>query len=256
MKDIQVYNNPDFGDIRSILINNEPWFVGKDVADILGYAKPLNALSQHVDIDDSLKQGLTDSMGRIQETILINESGLYSLILSSKLPSAKKFKKWVTSEVLPSIRKTGTFVNRDNLSPELQMIYAMVDNQAKIEIAQKKNEEQIAALDVKVSAIQCIMTESLGDWKADINRRVREIAIKSHIDYKAVYNEMYGELETKAHCSLKRLQDNKRSRMEKAGNTKTAIDEATTKIAIIHDKPQLKDIFENIVKKWAMRYCV
>lgn len=92
--------------------NGEPWFVGKDVADKLGYAKPLNAIATHVDEDDSLKQGLTDSLGRMQETILINESGLYSLILSSKLPSAKKFKRWVTSEVLPTIRKTGGYVDQ------------------------------------------------------------------------------------------------------------------------------------------------
>lgn len=75
-------------------IDDEPYFVGKDVAEILGYAKPLNAIATHVDEDDSLKQGLTDSMGRTQATILINESGLYSLILSSKLPNAKKFKRW------------------------------------------------------------------------------------------------------------------------------------------------------------------
>ena len=93
MKNGQIINN-------TVEINNEPWFVGKDVAEVLGYVKPLNALAAHIDEDDSLKQGLTDSIGRIQETILINESGLYSLILSSKLPNAKKFKRWVTSELL------------------------------------------------------------------------------------------------------------------------------------------------------------
>lgn len=109
---VQIFNNPEFGDVRVVMQDGEPWFVGKDVAKILGYAKPLNAIATHVDEDDSLKQGLTDSLGRIQETILINESGLYSLILSSKLPSAKKFKRWVTSEVLPTIRKTGGYVDQ------------------------------------------------------------------------------------------------------------------------------------------------
>lgn len=108
-KNIQVFRNMEFGTVRVLDINGEPWFVGKDVAEVLGYVKPLNALATHIDEDDSLKQGLTDSMGRIQETILINESGLYSLILSSKLPNAKAFKRWVTSEVLPSIRRTGTY---------------------------------------------------------------------------------------------------------------------------------------------------
>ena len=85
-------------------------FVGKDVATALGYAKPLNALAIHVDKDDSLKQGLIDSKGRYQQAIFINESGLYSLILSSKLPQAKVFKRWVTSEVLPQIRQTGGYI--------------------------------------------------------------------------------------------------------------------------------------------------
>lgn len=106
---ITVFENVEFGKVRTLEINNEPWFVGRDVAEILGYAKPRNAIATHVDEDDALKQGIMDNLGRNQETVLINESGLYSLILSSKLPSAKSFKKWVTSEVLPSIRKTGSY---------------------------------------------------------------------------------------------------------------------------------------------------
>ena len=109
MNELQIFKNPDFGQVRVIEQNGEPWFVGKDVATILGYAKPLNALATHIDKDDSLKQGLIDSIGRKQDTIFINESGLYSLILSSKLPTAKQFKRWVTSEILPSIRKNGTY---------------------------------------------------------------------------------------------------------------------------------------------------
>ncbi len=110
MNELQIYNNAEFGTIRTISIDGVPYFVGKDVAQALGYAKPLNALSTHVDEDDSLKQGVTDSMGRTQETIIINKSGLYSLVLSSKLPTAKKFKRWVTSEVLPSIREHGIYM--------------------------------------------------------------------------------------------------------------------------------------------------
>ena len=100
-------------EVRTLIIDDEPWFVGKDVADILGYSKARNAIALHVDEDDALKQGLTDNLGRVQETIIINESGLYSLILSSKLPQAKEFKRWVTSEVLPAIRKQGGFIRED-----------------------------------------------------------------------------------------------------------------------------------------------
>lgn len=104
-------------EVRTLTIDNEPWFVGKDVADILGYAKARNALALHVDEDDALKWGVTDELGRTQETTIINESGLYSLILSSKLPQAKEFKRWVTSEVLPQIRLQGAYVP-ENLSDE------------------------------------------------------------------------------------------------------------------------------------------
>ena len=88
----------------------ETWFVGKDVAEALGYSRPLDALSKHVEEDDSAKRGLIDSLGRKQQAIFINESGLYSLVLSSKLPQARVFKHWVTSEVLPQIRKTGGYI--------------------------------------------------------------------------------------------------------------------------------------------------
>lgn len=109
MNNIQIFNNPDFGEIRTVVIDGEPWFVGRDVAAALGYAKPQNAVRDNVEEDDARKQGVTDSIGREQKTVTINESGLYSLIFGSKLESAKKFKKWVTSEVLPSIRKTGQY---------------------------------------------------------------------------------------------------------------------------------------------------
>ncbi len=112
MNEVKIFNNEEFGQVRSIMIDGEPWFVGKDVAAALGYEKERNAIQKHVDSDDALKRGVLTN-GGIQEMTVINESGLYSLIFGSKLESAKKFKHWVTSEVLPSIRKTGTYSNTD-----------------------------------------------------------------------------------------------------------------------------------------------
>ncbi len=111
MNDIKIFENPDFGEVRTLSINNEPYFVGKDVAEILGYSNSRKALIDHVEEEDKT-DGVTirDSIGREQTPTLINESGLYSLILSSKLPAAKKFKHWVTSEVLPSIRANGGYI--------------------------------------------------------------------------------------------------------------------------------------------------
>lgn len=109
MDDIKTFSNSEFGEVRTILIGDEPYFVGKDVANILGYAKPRNAIASHVDAEDKKDAPIQGTLGGMQNMTVINESGLYSLILSSKLPTAKKFKRWVTSEVLPSIRKTGKY---------------------------------------------------------------------------------------------------------------------------------------------------
>ena len=110
MNAVQIFNNPNFGQIRTLEVNNQPYFVGNDIALALGYAKPRNAILQHVDNEDALKQGIPDNQGFTQETTLINESGVYSLVFGSKLPTAKAFKRWITSEVLPAIRKTGGYI--------------------------------------------------------------------------------------------------------------------------------------------------
>ena len=106
---IQVFANEEFGQIRTVEINGEPWFVGKDVAEALGYERATKAIQDHVDKEDKDEIPIQDSIGRMQKTPAINESGLYSLIFASKLPTAKKFKRWVTSEVLPTIRRHGMY---------------------------------------------------------------------------------------------------------------------------------------------------
>lgn len=113
MNDIQVFNSPEFGEIRTVEIDGKPYFVGADVAKALGYKRGTKAVQDHVDEEDRDAVPIQDSIGRMQNTPIINESGLYSLILSSKLPSAKRFKHWVTSEVLPAIRKHGIYATED-----------------------------------------------------------------------------------------------------------------------------------------------
>lgn len=108
MKEMQIFENQEFGSVRTVELDGEPWLVGKDVAQALGYSNPRKALADHVDEED---KGVTkcDTLGGVQEMTIINESGLYSLVLSSKLPGAKKFRRWVTAEVLPAIRRTGGY---------------------------------------------------------------------------------------------------------------------------------------------------
>lgn len=122
MNELQIFNSSEFGEIRTITIDNEPWFVGKDVAEALEYNEPHKAISRHVDEDDRMKHPVNDSTGRNQEVWIINESGVYALTFGSKLESAKRFKHWVTSEVLPSIRKTGRYGVPKTPSEQIQLI--------------------------------------------------------------------------------------------------------------------------------------
>lgn len=108
MNNLQIFNSPEFGQVRIVQKNGEPWFVGKDVAEILGYSNTKDAIAKHVDDEDKLGAQIATS-GQNRNMTIINESGLYSLILSSKMPKAKEFKRWVTSEVIPAIRKTGKY---------------------------------------------------------------------------------------------------------------------------------------------------
>ncbi len=132
MSNIKIYENIEFGKIRVEEIGQAPWFVGKDIAEILGYANPLKAIREHVDDED---KGMNETVtpGGRQQMVIINESGLYSLILSSKLPKAKEFKRWITNEVIPSIRKNGGYIaNQENLSDDELMAKALLVAQNKI----------------------------------------------------------------------------------------------------------------------------
>ena len=131
---IIVKTNEMFGDLRIVMVNEEPWFVGKDIAEKLGYSRPTKAILDHVDDEDKDEIPIQDSIGRMQKTPVINESGLYSLILKSKLPEAKQFKRWVTSEVLPSIRKDGGYIaTNSDMSDEEIMAKALMVAQKTIE---------------------------------------------------------------------------------------------------------------------------
>lgn len=154
MNELQVFNNSEFGQLRTVTINGEPWLVGKDVAAALGYAKPENAIASHVDAEDkttTLIQGTGSNYK--SNAVCINESGLYSLVLSSKLPTAKKFRRWVTSEVIPSIRKHGAYITPDTIdkmiaTPEfgIKLLTALKDEQEKNRALEAENALQKQAI--------------------------------------------------------------------------------------------------------------
>jgi len=192
---VQEFYNADFGKVRVIDIDGQAWFVGNDVAAILGYEKARNALAKHVDGDDALKWGVTDSLGRTQKTTVINESGLYCLIFSSKLPQAKSFKRWVTSEVLPSIRKHGAYATPSTLEDMYNnplftegLIEALMEEYAK----NAKLEKKIGNLAPKArycdDILQCrdsvqvsIIAKDYGISAATFNRALHEFGIQYKI---------------------------------------------------------------------------
>lgn len=142
--EIKIFKNPQFGAIRTMTQDGEPWFVGKDVAELLGYAKPQNAIATHVDDEDKTLAPIQGGCSTgTQNTIIINESGLYSLILSSKLPTAKEFKRWVTSEVLPSIRKSGGYNADATMQSVVQTLATM---QRVLEAQQEINKKLLSQL--------------------------------------------------------------------------------------------------------------
>lgn len=151
MNNLQIFNNPEFGDIRTVKIDGEPWFVGKDIAEALGYTNPRDAVKNHVDPED---KGVAkhDTPGGLQKISIINESGLYSLILSSKLPNARKFKRWVTSEVLPAIRKTGHY-ETPGYTPKATSVGEVVNL---IKITKETMKEQCATPSEVAEAVKSI----------------------------------------------------------------------------------------------------
>lgn len=143
MNELKIFENPAFGKVRVVERGGEPWFIGKDVAEILGYSNTPKAIRDHVDDEDKLAERIVLS-GQNREVAIINESGLYSLILSSKMPKAKEFKRWVTSEVLPAIRKTGGYIaGSEKMSDEELMAKAVLVAQATI----KERDARIAELE-------------------------------------------------------------------------------------------------------------
>lgn len=189
MKEIQIFKNEQFGEIRAVEIDGEGWLVGKDVAEILGYSNPQKALRDHVDAEDkTLNESFTvnGTMG-----ILINESGLYSLILSSKMPTAKKFKRWVTSEVLPSIRKHGIYMTESTLEEAI----TNPDFLIKLAVELKNEKEQRKALEKEkmFNAPKVSFAEHVA--AANNSMLVREVAkLASKNGIKIGEKRLYGKL--------------------------------------------------------------
>ena len=186
MNELKVFSNDEFGSIRTWVVDDEPWFVGKDIATILGYAKPENAIANHVDDEDKTSTLIQGSGSNYKsKAILINESGLYSLILSSKLPSAKKFKRWVTGEVLPSIRKTGSYSKpMSQLEIAQYSINLLIEQERKMKALEAQQGEQVKRLDIIDSRLEVLNGVHIeGTGRDRLNAMVRAYVVKKGISY-------------------------------------------------------------------------
>ncbi|AME03312.1 BRO-N domain-containing protein [Selenomonas sp. oral taxon 136] len=161
--EVQIFENVEFGKVRTVIVKDEPYFVGKDVAEILGYKDTVNALKAHVDEEDKTGWQITTPSRGTQTATIINESGLYSLILSSKLPAVKKFKRWVTSEVLPSIRKTGSYTAK-HAKPDDAM------QSKRLEVMERNARTRAANLLLKIAE-----RTNIPEYKAVCNAKAAEM---------------------------------------------------------------------------------
>lgn len=180
--ELKIFESPAFGSIRTVEIDSTPYFVGKDVAEVLGYTNTPKAIRDHVDEEDKLTEQIVLS-GQGRDTILINESGLYSLILSSKLPKAKEFKHWVTSEVLPAIRQHGMYATEELLAdPDLAIkaFTALKEERAKreaLEATVKTQEQQIAQDKPKVVFADAVSTAKTSILIGDLAKLIKQNGI-------------------------------------------------------------------------------
>lgn len=256
---VQVFENTEFGKVRAIVKDGEPWFVGKDVAVALGYSNNRKALTDHVDDED---KGVTkcDTLGGAQDLTIINESGLYSLIMSSKLPDARKFKRWVTSEVLPTIRKTGGYVANDDLF--ISTYLPSADDATKLlfkttlETMRNLN-EQNEKLKQEVEYKENVIVGLVKDIDlADKRQRITQIVRKGQGNGSAIsarYALLYSEFEKKYHVNLSVRLENYRNCYKP--NLKNNLDLIDRQMNMI---PELYEIccklFENeyneIMKTW------
>lgn len=255
MNELQIFKSPEFGQVRMMIINNEVWFVGKDIVDILGYKNGSRDINSHVDKEDKLKYQISTA-GQMREQLLINESGLYSLALSSKLPKAKEFKRWITKEVIPSIRKYGGYIAKplNQLDILEQSIQIMKEQQRRLE----EHDNRLAKIESNIEQIKELEQINASNWRLYFGSVTRKIAkyypcLDMENPYQAIRHEFYERLEAEARCDLDRRLKNKKERAYKAGLNKNKIKEFN-KLDIIEEDARLINSAIAVLKKMSIQY--
>lgn len=256
--EIQVWNY-ESSEIRTVQINGEPWFVLSDVCKVLELSSP-HKVAERLDGDEKGRNQIP-TLGGVQEMAVVNESGLYTVILRSDKPQAKPFRKWVTSEVLPSIRKHGSYSVQSqfaDLSPQLQVLIQMETRQKQIEARQAEQATALAGLEQKIQNTCEVITLDKTAWRKDSEHLINKIARATGEGYggiRLVYEEIYRSIESRAGVSLNTRLTNKRNRMAGEGVCKSKRDKLT-RIDIIAEDKKLIEIYVAIVKELAVKYGV
>jgi len=248
LNQLQVFENSEFGQVRTVVYNGKPYFVAIDVAKALGYSNPYDAVSRHC--KGVVKHEVLTNGGK-QKVNIIPEGDMYRLITHSELPSAERFENWVFDEVLPSIRQTGGYITPQ--AQMLQFLQGMLDEMKRQAAELNEVKEQSSKALETTQNIKDTLINTYDNWRDWVKQNVSAIQKGSNMSYQDVYSRMYEELERRAKCRLSIRVDNQRKRMAMAGASKTAVDNYRS-IDAIEDDARLKEIFTAIVKEYAVKY--
>ncbi len=253
MNDLQIFSNPEFGSVRCIEKDGEPWWVLKDVCAVLGINNPSD-VPKRLDEDEVGRFELPhpQSKSKFVEMLCVSESGLYNVIIRSDKPNAKAFRKWITSEVIPSIRKTGGYGIPQMSQSEL--ILKIAQNNLELERRIAETESKANAVSEKLDNALDVFTQPVAeDWKDETNRIINRMIEEYNLNHGVFRRKLYDELEQIAGCDLHKRQGNLRKRMEKAGATYKERQEISL-IDVIARDDKLKAIFDGIVRKYMAKY--
>ena len=245
MNELQIFNNPDFGEVRTIEENGAVMFCGSDVAKALGYSNPRDAISRHC---RGVVKRDTPTESGMQEMSFIPESDLYRLVFGSKLPTAERFTDWVTEEILPAIRKHGSY-SRKPLTPAEQLLAqanVLVEQERRLSALEETAEKTSRAIEM----IAAPAASTRDTWQEETGKAIRQMCAEYALNYHSTTGDLYKELEGRAGIDLDARKRNLQKRLRANGATATEC-KAVSKLSVIARNPQLREIFTGIVQRKA-----
>lgn len=238
MNELKIFENEQFGEVRTLKRTDQVLFVAKDVCEALDIQNTTQAVNR-LDEDERAMFNI----GRQGSTNFVNEYGLYNLVLGSRKPEAKKFKRWITHEVIPEIRKTGQYISKPNSVEDLIIMQA----ESVKELKQKVDHQA-----EQIETIKGAVIHTDEDWRNWVNQQINSIAFRNK-NYREIRKQSYDILENRARCRLNVRLSNLKDRLEQAGAKKSKIKQVN-KLDVIEEEPRLKEIYTMVVEKLVIKY--